>query len=375
MLFWITAAALTFGACLAILLPLTGRTEPAAPAREHDLEVYRDQLAEIDRDAERGLIAEGEAELARAEIGRRILRLGNSGGRADGGPAGSRLTRIAALAGVCAVPLVSWGIYAAIGSPNLPAQPLAERLARNPAESSLDELVARAERHLAANPDDGQGWEVLAPIYLRTGQLDDAVNAYRNAVRLLGANAAREASLGEALAVQAGGRVGPDARAAFRRALEHEPENAKALYYLGAAEAQDGRAGEAENAWGVLIRTAPADSPWRLAAEQALQQMAAADPSGPAPTRDQMDAAAQMNAEERDAMIEGMVASLDERLRQNPHDKEGWKRLVRSYMVLGDEDQARDALERGVEALGAGTDEAVELEIYAATLQAQESGQ
>src|SRR6185312_4798937 len=153
MWFWIVAALLTLGASLAILLPMLRIDEGAAAAGAYDIEVYRDQLAELDRDAARGLIRPAEAEEARAEIGRRILqahRDQNSRKTAASGRNG----RLLASAAVLAVPLVSWGLYGVLGSPDLPPEPLAARLAKNPADSTIDELVARAERHLAAVPSD-----------------------------------------------------------------------------------------------------------------------------------------------------------------------------------------------------------------------------
>ena len=101
---------------------------------------------------------------------------------------------------VLAVPLVGWAGYALLGSPDLPPQPLSARLSANPASNTMEELVARAERHLAQNPDDGKGWDVLGPIYLRIGRFDDAIAAFGRAIQLEGATASREAGLGEALA-------------------------------------------------------------------------------------------------------------------------------------------------------------------------------
>ena len=111
--------------------------------------------------------------------------------------------------------------------------------------ATVDELVARAEAHLAANPDDGRGWDVLAPIYARLGRYDEAVTAYRNAIRLDGANGARESGLGEAVAGAAGGMVTAEARAAFSRALKLEPGQPKASFYLASALAQEGKVAEA----------------------------------------------------------------------------------------------------------------------------------
>jgi cytochrome c-type biogenesis protein CcmH len=363
MLFWVIAALLTLGASLAVLLPLAGRTTARAADGAHDLEVYRDQLKELDRDAARGLIQPAEAGEARAEIARRILKADKAAAAGTTVSPGRGARAIGAIA-VLAVPLVSWGIYVAIGSPDLPSQPLAARLEKNPADSTVDELVARAESHLAANPDDGRGWDVLAPIYVRLGRYGEAVTAYRNAIRLDGASGVRESGLGEAIAGVAGGMITADAQAAFSRALELEPGQPKASFYLASALAQEGKIAEAAVAWQAMLTVLPPDSPWRGAIEQAVgeanSRLAAAG-NGAGPTQDQIDEAAGMSADDRNAMIETMVAGLDERLRQNPRDLEGWTRLVRSYHVLGRTDAARDALKRGMAALGEGSEESKRL--------------
>lgn len=370
MLFWVVAALLTLAACLVVLVPLVRRPAQADPDKSHDLEVYRDQLDEVERDAARGLIGDNEAEQARAEIGRRILRLGPAGAGMGNGPPRSAVPRVAGMTAVLAVPVVAWGLYGILGSPDLPSQPLHERLARNPAESTVDELVGRAEAHLTANPKDGLGWDVLAPIYLRVGRADDAVIAYRNSIAINGSTAARESGLGEAIAMAAGGMVSAEAEAAFRRALALEADNPKAQFYLAGALVQEGRLGEAAAAWRAMLGALPADSQWRSPVEQAIaeaeRRMAGNVPNGP--SQDQIDAAAKMSAEDRNAMIETMVAELDEKLRANPRDAEGWRRLVRSYQVLGKAEAARDALLRGVAALGANSEEAKELEAFAVSL-------
>lgn len=372
MLFWVIAALLTLAASLAVLLPLAGRNQVRAADASHDLEVYRDQLAELDRDAARGLIQASEAEQARAEIARRILKADKAAKSAGAGAAsGSKGIRVIGVAAVLAVPLVSWGIYTAIGSPELPSQPLAARLEKSPSDSSVDELIAQAESHLAANPDDGRGWDVLAPIYSRMGRYGEAMTAYRNAIRLDGASGARESGLGEAIAGMAGGVISAEAQAAFTRALELEPGQPKASFYLASALAQEGKTAEAVSAWQAMLTTMPADSPWRGAIGDAVAAANAtllAEAGGAGPTQEQVDAAAGMSDEDRNAMIETMVAGLDEKLRQNPRDLEGWTRLVRSYHVLGRADAARDALKRGVAALGESSDEGKELADLSNTL-------
>ena len=189
------------------------------------------------------------------------------------------------------MPLVSWGLYSALGSPDLPSQPLAARLAADPAKQPVDELVARAEAHLAANPDDGRGWDVLAPVYLRLGRYADARRRPTQRDQARSARtAAREAGLGEAIAAAAGGMVTADAQAAFQRALELEPQHPKAQFFLASALAQArpdrrGRGRLEGHAQGL-----PADSPWLGAVDQALAE--AEQPAGrrcrhqrqPAPT-------------------------------------------------------------------------------------------
>ncbi|TJW12614.1 MAG: c-type cytochrome biogenesis protein CcmI [Mesorhizobium sp.] len=371
MLFWVIAAILTLGASLAVLLPLTGGAKGVSASSDHDLEVYRDQLSELDRDVARGLIQPAEAEEARAEIARRILRLDNAGPAAAARQA-SMATRLVATVAVLVVPLVSWGLYVKLGSPDLPSQPLSERLAKNPADSSVDELVARAEAHLAANPTDGRGWDVLAPVYLRMQRFSDAVTAYRNAIRLDGDSATRQAGLGEAIANAAGGIVSADAQAAFEAALKLDPANPKATFYLAMGMAQEGRLDEAKAAWQKMLAALPQDSPWRGAVEQALTEsakrsVASGEPAN-GPGAADVDAASSMSPQDREAMINTMVVGLDEKLRQNPRDAEGWMQLVRSYVVLGKTDQARDALNRSIAVFGADSEEAKKFTAFAASL-------
>lgn len=367
MLFWVIAAFLTLGASLAVLLPLSGRKPVGEADGSHEIEVYRDQLSELERDTERGLIKPAEAEQARAEIARRILKADKADSRSGSNAlSDSKAMGVFRMAAVLVVPLLSWGIYAFVGSPALPSQPLSARLEKNPADSTVDELVARAEAHLAANPDDARGWDVLAPIYSRMGRYQEAVTAYRNAIRLDGASAARESGVGEAIAAAAGGMITADAQAAFARALELEPGQPKAGFFLASALAQEGKIEEAIAAWQAMMMTLPPDSAWRNAVADAITEgrtrlADVAKEPAPGPTQQDIDAASAMSPEDRAAMIETMVASLDDKLRQNPRDLEGWTRLVKSYQILGRTDAARDALKRGIDVFGKDSAEARQL--------------
>lgn len=364
MFFWIIVACLTLIACLAVLLPVLRVRDSVADDSAFDLEVYQDQLAELDRDVARGVIAGTEAEQARAEIARRILKL-KAEGSTLAAKAGFGAGRIVLSVAILAVPLASWGIYAATGSPHLPSQPLHERMADNPQANPINELVARAEAHLAENPQDGRGWDVLAPIYYRNGRFVEAATAYRNAIRLLGASATREAGLGEAVAAVGGGLISEEAQAALQRALALEPDNPKARFLLALGLAQEGRTEEAQAAWLAMASDLPQDSPWRGAVAQMLGNKAEVQAT-PGPSQDDVDAAELMSDNERAEMIGNMVAGLDQRLRENPQDPEGWQRLIHAYTVLQRNEDARDALVRGLTALGSDSAEGAELKTFAA---------
>lgn len=373
MVFWTITALLVLAAVFSVVLPFLRSSGSAGPREAHDIEVYRDQLDELERDVKRGHIAPDEAAEARAEIGRRILRVED----ALKGEATTRLregsVRLAVIAAVLAVPVVSWGVYGAIGSPGTPDEPLQARLSKDPSNSTIEELIARAEAHLADNPDDARGWEVLAPVYFRLGRYADARTAYENAIRIDGSTAARQADLGEAIAGEAGGVITAEAEKAFKAALTRDKDNAKARFFLAMARAQEGQLDEARRMWADLHNALPPDSPWQGAIEEAMAQAQGKPaPSGKTadagPTTADVAAASQMKPEGRAAMVEGMVARLDARLRKNPDDPDGWRRLVRSYTVLGRMDDAENALERGVAALGDDTDAARKLQTFAARL-------
>ncbi|WP_025091280.1 c-type cytochrome biogenesis protein CcmI [Brucella intermedia] len=352
--FWLIAALLTLAATLVVLLPLTRRKQAFLPAEKNDLEVYRDQLREVEADAARGMIDPQSAEQARIEISRRILNAEKSAREAAEAAGKTTPGRLLAFLAVLAVPLVAWGVYPLFGKPDMPSMPLAERLSASADRGSVDELVARAEAHLAQNPDDVRGWDVLAPIYLRLGRAADAVNAYRSSIRIAGENFPRVLGLGEALATASGGTVTAEAEGFFRKAADLEPNDVRPQFYLAQGEMQDGRMNLAANRLQAFLDKAPADAPWRGQIEQAIARLrdpAAVQQQPKGPTADDVDAASSMSPEDRQAMIEGMVQRLDESLRQNSGDVEGWKRLVRSYMILNRRDAALDALNRGMTAL------------------------
>ena len=348
MTFWFLLAMMTGAAIFAVLWPLGRRTAP--PAAGHDVRVYRDQLDEIGRDQAAGRIGEAEAEAARIEVSRRLLAAAEQKPGAPLTPSPAR-RRAVALIALVFLPIGSIALYLLLGSPLLPGQPLSARVTQ-PEAAPVAQLVAQVETHLQNNPQDGRGWEVLAPVYLRMGRYDDAARAWRNTLTYSGATATREANLGEALTMAAKSVVTAEAKQAFERAVALDSREAKARYFLGLSAQQDGRTAEAAALWRELVASAPPDAPWIGFVRQELARIGEAEPPARGPTAQQMEAAANIDPQQRQQMIAGMVEGLAERLKNDSGDFEGWLRLVRAYSVLGERDKARSAAADARRAIG-----------------------
>ena len=348
MILWLILAAMTAAAVVAVIWPFARRAG-AAPSGS-DIAVYRDQLAEIERDLAAGLVGKTEAEAARVEISRRLLAASDAAQAAL--PTGNAVSaawrrRAVAVASLLAVPVVAGGLYLVLGSPELASgQPVAQHNAAA-APQSIENLVAEAEARLARNPQDGRGWEILAPIYMRLGRYSDSVAAWRNTLQLLGDSAEREANLGEALTAEANDVVTADAKTALIRAVTLDKTNVTARYYLGLAAEQDGQRDKAANIWRDLIAEAPTGTPWVIDVRNALARVEST--SAPAPAAAAAAPAAVKVADadsppsDQQAAIRGMVDRLAARLKQDGSDLDGWVQLVRSYKVLGEPDKARAA--------------------------------
>jgi len=339
MTLWFVFALMTAAAIFAVLWPLGRHGQPQKDGSE--AVVYKDQLTEIDRDVAAGLIGHSEAEAARVEISRRLLAAADN--QRDPPLASSvSLRRSAAIIALIGLPVVAAALYLPLGSPRLGDFPLAQRTRAPDATQPLDNLVAQVEAHLEKNPTDGRGWNVIAPVLARLGRYDDAVRAYRNSITYNGDSAQRRADLGEAIAGAAGGVVTAEAKAEFERAVALNADEVKASYFLGLAAEQDGRAAEAASIWRAMLAKAPSDAPWRPLVQAALARVGGS--GAPVLSDDAMAAAKDMSETDRGAMIRGMVERLAGRLKQNGDDVEGWLRLVRAYMVMGEHDKAKSAL-------------------------------
>ncbi len=344
MTLWFVLALMTAAAVFAVLWPLARAADVQSGS---DLAVYRDQLDEIERDRAAGLIEEAEAQAARVEVSRRLITAADAAEFAQSSPVASPLwrRRAAAVAAIVLLPTIGVALYLTLGSPQLAGQPLEARLKAADQDRSIASLVSQVEAHLERNPNDARGYEVLAPVYLRLGRFSDAVNARRRLLALNGENAERQSDLGEALTAAANGTVTGDAKIAFERAIQLNPNELKAQFFVGIAAEQDGDRNRAAEIWRGMIEKAPADASWLPMVREALARVGGAPPVGGAqgPSADQIAAASSMSEKDRGVMIRDMVARLADRLRQDGGDVEGWQRLLRAYTVLGERDKARTA--------------------------------
>ncbi|WP_425375661.1 c-type cytochrome biogenesis protein CcmI [Rhizobium laguerreae] len=372
MLFWILVAVMTAALAVILLYPLLRGAKAAENIRAGEAAVYRDQLRELDRDLNGGLITPEEADYARAEIGRRLIAV--SADEPAETPKPPRHHRFTEAVVLLVLPVLGLSLYLTTGRPDLPSQPLEARL-ENPG-NDVAVLITKAERHLAEKPDDGKGWDVLAPIYFRTMRVNDAQLAYRNAIRLLGPSPVRLDGLAETLMAVSDGVVTEEARQVLEQSLTLESDNPRARFYIALSMEQAGRPNEARQAFEALAKQSPADAPWLPLVNEHIAMnggaKSGADPAAPGvnpaapgadpaapggdpaapgnPTQQDVAAAETMSAGDRQQMIRGMVESLDAKLREEPNNFEGWVRLVRSYAVLNDKDRAAGALKRGLAA-------------------------
>lgn len=360
---WLVFALLTGAAVMAVLAPLAFKGEASDPAAT-DIAFFEQQIAEIERECAEGRLDPAEAQNARTEAARRLLRAQ----AAPGGPAAPsrKAAIVAALAAIVLIPAVSLALYTHVGRANMPDMPLEARLNTPPDRLDLAGAVARIEAHLLQHKEDGRGFEVVAPFYLSAGRMEDAVHAYREALRLLGPTAARHAALGEARMIAAQGAVTKEARGQFEAALKLDAASPMARYYLGLAAEQDGDREQAIAMWSQLLADAPPGAAYVEMVRARLDKLRGVADNPQA--SEQGKAIAALPEGGRQAMIRGMVERLATRLEQQGDDVEGWLKLIRAYSVLSEPEKARQALEAARKALAEKTTEVERVEALAKEL-------
>jgi len=385
MTLWIILTGLTSVAAVLLTITLVRRVPPPISGRERATALWRAQIAEIDHEVEQGSLNPEEAGSARAEVERRIVAAAKEQGpETQVSSEKFRLVTVAAVVGW--IVAGATGLYAYVGRPDLPAaefQPQAAA-ALSPGVSTtsmatsdpatvagdVDDMITGLSDRLAANPDDADGWQMLGWSYFNTQRYREASEAYAKAVAITGDDSELLSLYGETLVRAADGMVTDQALEMFDKAVTLNGSDARARFFQGMAIEQQGDPAAAIEAWITLLNSAPPGADWAASVEQRIRELAAAEniplegrlpetsdtvasltPSqpAPAPTADDVSAAMQMAPDDRQTMIRGMVDKLQARLEDEPNDVDGWIRLMRSRLVLGEEDAANAAFRRASE--------------------------
>ncbi len=356
MTFWIIVSIICILISILFYLSITQDTPNLVP--NSDLEVYKDQLINVERDLSRGIITEDEAERIRAEVSRRILELDKRKQRSL-----EKETKVTGLifSIVFLLIFIAGGsfLYQKFGAPGY------ENLSQSQRIKNSNELLSKRAtqeqllelRKVAERPNDLEGLKLLTGIEAKIGNTDEAVKAQQQFLQLLGDKASDldHFNYADLLINQVEGVVSPEAEKALRAALEINPENGGAKYYIGLMLAQNDRPDLALRVWKQLLRAGELDAPWIPLIRNDIERLAvlAGDTkfelppidSTPGPTAEDIENASQMNDEERQEMIEGMVSRLSERLSTEGGSPNEWARLIKAYGVLGDFQNAQSAWE------------------------------
>ena len=350
MVFWIVIFLMGMFVAGYLLLAARSAQSGNISAFEYDQAYYTQRLVEIDRDLAAGVLDADGSGLAKAEEARKLIKAQQSSTANDQTiiVSGSRIPFIVI---ALFIPVFSLALYAMIGNPQFAATNLNTQNADNArdqslAGQSLPELLKAAEKRLIEKPSDAQGWLVVAPVYLRIGRYDDAINAYQNVIKLLGRKPGFLVGLAEAMVLKADGVVTEEARLLFSEVVTLGPENISARFYLGLAAFQSGNVAQAKAIWESMTKDAKGDEPWFASVKARLAELENKNPTAIAPELEEEDLAIAdgLDAQEQRALINEMVASLAGRLKTNPQNKKGWERLIRSYIVLGEKNKSVDAI-------------------------------
>ncbi len=291
MVIWLLFAVLTATIVFVVLGSLFGRGAATnTGVSTANIAVYQDQLTEIDADLERGVIAPEDAVAARIEVSRKILQIADQDTAQGGGGQGavgtgsvdvpdrpgdlagrSEPPKLLALVLSGLIPIAAGVIYSRIGAPQLPDLPHAPRLKENLKTATAGNLLARVEARLRSHPEDGKGWDVIAPFYFRARRYGDAADAYRNAIRLLGENPRRMIGYVKSAIGANNGIVTEDLRQISERLIKMAPERVEPKFWRALALEQDGNFQGAEKAYSDLLTTAKSEDPWRGMVQQRLE--------------------------------------------------------------------------------------------------------
>ncbi len=358
MMLWLIFATMTLAVLAFLLTPLVRKTHADPQRADYDITVYRDQLTELQRDAERGLLMPDQFESARTEVYRRMLAADSAAKDASNKSESSFLSRWAlGLILVICVPLGSGLLYHFLGSPELPAKPYASRQ-NDPdfkAMQEVETLAAQLQKEPSAD-----GYARLADIYFVLRRYEESVDAYQKAIRAGVNSATAWASLGEAMTMANNSLVVPEARAAFMKALILDTKDPRTRFYLGLAESQINNPRRAVAIWRDLENDSAPDAAWMPMLKEHIDAISkqgnfAAEsitPTSVSPKAIDPDAAAGIMAmpkKDQNEVIHQMVERLAAKMKNDPDNMDGWLMLAKSYRVLGETDKAEAAEKKAEE--------------------------
>lgn len=351
-----------------LLVLLTGRSKGGFVV--DPVAHYRAQLAEIDADEAREMIDAESAQAARLEVQRRLLRASDqsadSSCDSDGDSAGdsdresvsdstiapeSGTFGPAAYGGAALVVIAfTAGLYALLGAPGTPAAPPPAR--QEAANQLLDEsgitmgqAAKQITAHLADNPNDIQGWLMLAKTATAISDFPTAASAYATLALLSPGEPEYRIEEFETYMAHADGQITPAARLILAALLDSTPDHPAGQYYLGLAHLQSGNEAAARAVWTALADRSTADAPWMPALSRQLLALG----GGPPQLSDEDIAVVNaMSDSEREAFMMSMLERLQSKLESDPSDVTGWLMLARSKLTLGDKLGAINALKSGI---------------------------
>lgn len=337
-----------------------------------DIEIYKNQLAELDSDLKRGLIDEESAGEARLELSRNILAAEKQIRKNASSRYRSPTLKIVIIIAVLCVPVITIGVYSLLGQPGLESHPFNDLMLKNPQELTPEEKLVRTEALFARNPNDGRLADELATGYLVQGRFQDAVNTYVSALRLNGEAAPRLVGYGMALTGFNGGTINDDAQKSFEKAAKLAPDDFYPRLFIAEALRQAGKTDEAIASLKEYLVHAPKDNVGRPRVEAVIKELQnAKDKMQVSPPKEvenngglKADGETSISGDnDIEGDITAMVKQLAARLEQQPDDLEGWKKLIHSWLVLKETKKALSALKEGQSKLS--QDKAKELASYA----------
>lgn len=374
MSFWIAASVITLLVAASLVLALRNARGVILTSADSDQRVYRDQLEEVDRDLARGVLSEAEAEAVRTEVSRRLLEADRRAQTATQNTTG----QIGFATGLVMLAVFIGGtsLYLLMGAPGYGDLPLKERIAAvsrasatrpnqataeaeaaaflplpPDADDAFLQLMTRLRSAVSERPNDLEGLNLLARNEARLGKYQAARTAQARIVEIKG-DAVEESDLIQLVDIMVfatGGYVSPEAEAVIATLVAKSPNNGQGRYYQGLVLAQTGRADLAFPIWRRLLEVSPPNAPWVAVIRSEIEDIAFAagvnyqlpESTLRGPTREDIATAADMEDEDRRAMIEDMVIGLADRLSSEGGPPEEWAQLIRALGVLGRTKEAR----------------------------------